>query len=64
MALKCKGDPANPDPSNWELVSRGVLPRLNGQKGRRYDTAPAELKPTIMAIAKLEHRLAERGKNR
>ena len=60
MALKCKGNPANPDPSNWEAVPRGVLPRLNGQKGRRYDQAPAELKPTMMAVAKLEQAVFER----
>jgi hypothetical protein len=59
MALKCKGDRLNTDPSNWELVPRALLPRLNGRFGRRYDAAPAEVKPTIMAIAKLEHRLRE-----
>jgi hypothetical protein len=60
MVLKCKGAASNPDPSNWELVPRGVLPRLNNRWGRNYETAPAELKPTIMAIAKLEHQVAER----
>lgn len=58
MALKCKGDVLDTDPSNWEMVPRGVLPRLNGKSGRNYDDAPAEVKPTIMAVAKLEHRLA------
>jgi len=62
MALKCKGDPANADPSNWELVSRGVLPRLNALKGRNYDAAPAEVKPAMMAIAKLEQQVFERKK--
>lgn len=58
--LKCLGgDKANTDPANWELVPRAVLPRLNG--GRRktklaYDEAPPELRPSILAIAKLEHR--------
>lgn len=61
MALKCKGDRLDTDPSNWELVPRGLLPRLNGKSGRAYDHAPAELKATIMAVAKLEHRLAERA---
>ena len=61
MALKCKGDRGNIDPANWELVPRGMLPRLNGRFGRGYDAAPAELKPTIMAVAKLEHRLRERN---
>lgn len=59
MVLKCKGDALNTDPSNWELIPRGLLPRLNGRSGRNYDSAPAELKPTIMAVAKLEHRARE-----
>lgn len=63
MVLKCKGDPLNTDPSNWELVLRGLLPRLNGRSGRGYDVAPDELKPTIMAVAKLEHRLRETKRN-
>lgn len=59
-ALKCLGDRLNTDPSNWELVPRALLPRLAG--GNRYnrklafDDAPAELKSTILAVAKLEHR--------
>jgi hypothetical protein len=59
-ALKClNGNKANTDPSNWEAVPRALLPRLNG--GNRYrgllafDDAPAELRPTILAVAKLEH---------
>jgi len=60
MVLKCLGDKLNTDPSNWELVPRGLLPRLNGKSGRRYDKAPDDLKPTIMAVAKLEHRLREK----
>lgn len=60
FALKCKGDRLNTDPSNWELIPRAMLPRLNGRFGRNYDDAPAELKPTIMAVAKLEHELRER----
>lgn len=56
-ALKClDGNKLNTDPSNWEAVPRALLPRLNGRFGRGYDAAPAELKPTIMATAKLEHR--------
>jgi hypothetical protein len=54
--LKClDGNRANSEPSNWEAVPIGLLPRLNGKSGRRYDDAPAELKPIIMAVAKLEH---------
>lgn len=56
MVLKCLSDDRlNVDPSNWEAIPRGVLPRLAGTSGRDYGSAPAELKPTIMAIAKLEH---------
>lgn len=59
-ALKClDGDKLNTDPSNWECVPRSLLPRLNGRFGRDYDNAPADLKPTILAIAKLEHKARE-----
>lgn len=58
--LKCKGDVSNADPSNWEAVPRALLPRLNNRWGRNYDEAASELKPTIMAIAKLEHRIRNR----
>lgn len=60
--LKCKGDVANTDPANWDLIPIGVLPRLNGVHGRGYDDAPAELKPTIMAVAKLEQQLFKRSR--
>lgn len=53
--LKCLGDKLNTDPSNWECIPRAMLPRLNGRYGRDYDAAPAEVKPTLMAITKLEH---------
>lgn len=54
--LKClDGDRLNTDPANWEAVPRGLLPRLNGKSERDYDKAPAELKPTILAVARLEH---------
>lgn len=46
---------ANTDPANWEAVPMALAPRLNGRFGRGYDDAPAEMKPTIMAICKLEH---------
>jgi hypothetical protein len=60
-ALKClDGNKLNAKPSNWLLVPRAMLPRLNNRWGRDYDGAPAELKPTIMAIAKLEHRLSDK----
>lgn len=65
MALKClDGNKLNTDPSNWKLIPRGMLPRLNGIHGRGYDDAPAELKPTILAVTELEHRARERGSKR
>lgn len=62
--LKClDGDKTNTDPSNWEAVPRGVLARLNGGPHRKhiaYDAAPAELKPTVLAVAKLRHAVGQR----
>jgi hypothetical protein len=67
MVLKFKdGDRTNCALENLAVIPRAILPRLNGQFGRGYDTAPAELKPTIMAITKLEHAAREantRGQN-
>jgi hypothetical protein len=60
MVLKCKGKKSNPDPSNWELVPRALLPRLNNRWGRRYDDAPEDLKPTMVALARLEQRLRDK----
>jgi len=55
--LKClDGDKTNTDPSNWEPLPYAMAPLLNGIHGRGYDAAPAELKPTILAIAKLQHK--------
>ena len=57
--LKClDGDKANTDPANWEAIPRSLLPRLNGGRGKRlvaFDEAAPELKPTILALAKLHH---------
>lgn len=62
--LKClDGDKTNADPSNWTLVPRALLPRLNGRFGRNFDGAPAALKPVILAIARLEHVARERRKD-
>jgi len=59
-ALKClDGNKQNTDPSNWELIDRALLPRLNG-RWRDYDRAPAEVKPTILALAKLEQAVSKR----
>lgn len=62
-ALKClDGNKANTDPENWECVPIGILPRLNGKSGRDYDNAPTELRPTILAVAKLEHAARKRAR--
>ena len=65
MCLKClDGDKLNTDPSNWAPIPRAIIPRLNGGRGRRtpYDAAPAELKPTIMLVARVEHAVRETRK--
>jgi hypothetical protein len=58
-ALKClDGDRRNTNPSNWDLLPRAMLPKLNGGRTKAslaYDDAPAELKPVVMAVAKLQH---------
>lgn len=58
-ALKClNGDRLDCSPANWEAVPRGVLARLNGGRFKKrvsYDAAAPDLKPTLMAVAKLEH---------
>ena len=65
-ALKClDGNKQNTDPRNWTPVPRALLPRLAGGRHgatMHYDTAPDELKPTLLAIAKLEHLARERRK--
>lgn len=59
-ALKClDGDRSNTDPSNWEAVPRGMLPRLAGRWTRPYDEAEPELKPVLMTTAKLAHKARE-----
>lgn len=56
------GDKTNTDPSNWELIPQGMLPRLSGRWRLGYDQAEPEVRPTIMAVAKLEHQLREAKK--
>ncbi len=55
--LKClDGNKTNTDPENWEAIPRALLPRLNALwKGVKFDDADPSLKPSILAIAKLEH---------
>lgn len=64
--LKClDGDRTNTAPSNWKAIPRGALPRLNGGRASRvmaYDSAPAELKPSILGVALLETLAKDRRK--
>lgn len=56
MFLKCRdGDRANTDPSNWEPLPRAVLPYLNGHRGFDYEAAEPEVRPAIIAVAKVRH---------
>lgn len=59
MILKCKGERSNSDPSNWECVPNSVLFRL---QNRGHTSAPAVLKPTIMAVAKLEDSIRKKSR--
>lgn len=57
--LKClTDDKTNTHPSNWEAIPRALLPRLNGGRHKTTlsfaDAAP-EVRPAILAIAKVEH---------
>ena len=62
--LKClDGDKTNTAPSNWICIPRAMLPRLSGLCGVAYDDAPAQLKPVILATAKLEYRARERSRS-
>lgn len=64
QVLKClDGNKTNTDPSNWTLVARGLLPRLNGGRHKNrvgFDQAPAELKPVLMNLAKVEQAVHDR----
>lgn len=57
--LKClDGDRSNTAPTNWELISRGLLPLLNGGKatsGLAYNDASPEIRPTVLALARVKH---------
>jgi hypothetical protein len=59
-ALKClDGDKTNTDPSNWIAIPRAMMPRLVSRGQPHYDAASAELRPTLMALAQLEHAARE-----
>ena len=56
MCLKCKdGNRLNTDPSNWMLIHRGILLRLNGSHCPNFQSADPEVRPVIMTLAKLIH---------
>ncbi len=58
--LKCRdGDRRNTDPENWICIPRAMLPRLAGRWTLPYDRAPDELKPAVLAAARLEHAARE-----
>lgn len=65
-ALKClDGNRQNTDPANWQLISRGELAVLNSNgrwNGLNYETAPDELKPAILTIAKAKAAARSRRK--
>lgn len=56
--LKClDGDKTNTDPANWEAIPRALLPRLSGGRWYKpYDAYEPELRPVVLATAKLEHK--------
>ena len=57
LCLKSKdGNPQNTDPENWELISRGVLVRLN--KEGLYKLAPPDLRPAVITAAKIVEKVA------
>ena len=63
MCLKClDGNRQNTDPSNWVAIPRAMLPRLSGRFGRGFETAPADIKPAIMAVTRLEHAVRQKRK--
>lgn len=65
-ALKClDGNRLNTNPQNWEAIPRALLPALNGGRHKRrlaYDQAEPELKPLVMAAAKLRQAVRDAGK--
>lgn len=56
------GDRTNCDPSNWMALPLSMQPRLSGGRSIGYDDAPDELKPYILAVARLEQAARERKK--
>lgn len=62
MCLKSlDGNRQNADPANWQAIPRALLPRLAGRHTLGYDAAEPELRPVILAAARLHHRVRERA---
>ena len=54
------GNRKNTDPSNWVCLPNGMKPRLvQSPAGQDYDGSHPQIKPTILATAKLAHRIHE-----
>lgn len=64
MALKClDGDRTNTDAANWTAVPRALLPRLSGGRWNKpYADHEPEIRPTVLALAHLEHAVREARK--
>lgn len=61
MYLKClDGNRQNTDPSNWELLPLSAQPFLNGHRGHHYESTPEELRPSVIALAKVKAAAASR----
>jgi hypothetical protein len=61
------GDRSNTDPSNWQMIPRALLPRLNGGRFKKhlaYDEAAPELRPALITIAKIDHQARELRRQR
>lgn len=63
MCLKClDGNRQNTAPDNWVAIPRGALPFLNGHRGHNYDEMPPELKPAVLALARVRHAKSKAAK--
>lgn len=61
MILKClDGNKQNLDLSNWKLIPRAMLPALT--RWNNFEHTPDELKPTVMAVTELKHKISTRQK--
>jgi hypothetical protein len=61
MVLPVNGDWFDYDPLNWLAIPAGVSSRLYRLN---FFESPPELKPTLLALAKLKYAIARRGKQR